>query len=114
MNRIPERKIPVGRYFPHPSRRAQGPPASYTMGTGTFFRGVKRGVNHPPPTSAEVKERIELYLYPPLGLHGKLWGEIYHFSHREACTQNIPLEGEGLTLRMYMFGFKNGFIRVRS
>jgi hypothetical protein len=37
-------------------------PASYTMGTGSF-PGVKRserGVDHPPPSSAEVKERVEL------------------------------------------------------
>jgi hypothetical protein len=40
-------------------------PASYTMGTGSFT-GVKRpgrGVDHPPSSSAEVKERAELYLY---------------------------------------------------
>jgi len=40
-------------------------PASYTMGT-VSFPGVKRpgrGVDHPLPASAEVKERIELYLY---------------------------------------------------
>jgi hypothetical protein len=39
-------------------------PASCTMGTGSF-PGVKRqgnGVNHLPPSSAEVKERVELYL----------------------------------------------------
>jgi hypothetical protein len=44
-------------------------PASCTMGTGSF-PGVKRpgrGVDHPPPSSAEVKERIELYLYSPSG-----------------------------------------------
>jgi hypothetical protein len=38
------------------------------MGTG-YFKGVKRsgrGVDHPPPSSAEVKERVELYLHPPL------------------------------------------------
>jgi hypothetical protein len=32
--------------------------------------GVKRpgrGVHHPPPSSAEVKERVELYLYSPSG-----------------------------------------------
>jgi hypothetical protein len=32
--------------------------------------GIKRparGVDHPPPSSAEVKERIELYLYSPSG-----------------------------------------------
>jgi len=44
-------------------------PASCTMGTGSF-PGVKRlgcGVNHPPPSSTEVKERVELYLYSPSG-----------------------------------------------
>ena len=47
-------------------------PASYTMGTGSF-PGVKqpgRGVNHPPPSSAEVKERVDLYLY---SLSGPSW-----------------------------------------
>ena len=37
-------------------------PASYTMGTGSF-PGVKRpgrGVDHKPPSSAEVKERVEV------------------------------------------------------
>jgi hypothetical protein len=44
-------------------------PASCTMGTGSF-PGVKRpgrGVDHTPPSSAEVKERVELYLYSPSG-----------------------------------------------
>jgi hypothetical protein len=37
-------------------------PASYTMGTG-FFAEVKRpgrGVDHPTPSSAEVKESVKL------------------------------------------------------
>jgi hypothetical protein len=36
------------------------------------FPAVKRlwlGVNHPPTSSAEVKERVELYLYSPTGFH---------------------------------------------
>ena len=43
--------------------------ASYTMGT-VSFQVVKRpkcGVDHPPQSSAEVKERVELYLYSPNG-----------------------------------------------
>jgi hypothetical protein len=47
----------------------RGHPASYTMGTGSF-PGVKwlgRGVNHPPPSCAEVKERVEIYLHSPSG-----------------------------------------------
>ena len=45
-------------------------PASCTKGTGTFL-GVNRpgiGVNHPPSTGAEVKERVKVYLYFPLRL----------------------------------------------
>ena len=44
-------------------------PASYEMGTGSFL-GVKRpgrGVDHPPQSSAKVKERVELYLYSTSG-----------------------------------------------
>jgi hypothetical protein len=47
-------------------------PASCTMGTGSL-PGVKRpgrGVDHPPASSAEVKERVELYLYSN---SGPLW-----------------------------------------
>jgi hypothetical protein len=49
-------------------------PASYTMGTGSF-PGVKRqgrGVDHPPLSSVEVKGRLRLYLYSPIGLRGLL------------------------------------------
>jgi len=43
-------------------------PASYTIGTGSFL-GIKRprpGVDHP-LSSAEVKERVQLYIYFPSG-----------------------------------------------
>ena len=42
-------------------------PAFYTTSSGSF-PGVKRPgrcVNHPPPSRAEVKERVELNLYSP-------------------------------------------------
>jgi hypothetical protein len=45
-------------------------PTSYTMDKGSFL-GVKRpglGVDHPPTSRAEVKERVELYLYFPFRL----------------------------------------------
>ena len=44
-------------------------PASYTMDTGSFL-GVKQpghGVDHIPPSSTDVKERVKLYLYSPSG-----------------------------------------------
>jgi hypothetical protein len=42
-------------------------PASYTMGTGSF---LGCGVDHLPPSRAEVKERVELYLF---SLSGPSW-----------------------------------------
>jgi hypothetical protein len=40
-----------------------------TMGTVEFPRvkGTGRGADHPLPSSAEVEERLELYLYSPSG-----------------------------------------------
>jgi hypothetical protein len=49
------------------------------MGTRSFL-GVKQlenGVNHPPQSDAKVKERVELYLYSPSVLYGRLLGDLY-------------------------------------
>ena len=52
------------RDFPHPYRPALvSTQPLIQMDTGSF-PGVKRP--HP-PSSAEVKERVELYVYPPSG-----------------------------------------------
>jgi len=63
---------PGGRArFSTPVRTGPGVhPATYTMGTGSF-PGVKwqgRGIDHLSPSSAKVKERVELYLYSTSGL----------------------------------------------
>jgi len=58
------------RDFPHPSRPALGstqPPMQWEPG---LSRGVKRPVHDvDPPTAtiAEVKERVEVYIYSPFG-----------------------------------------------
>jgi len=66
-------RIQVGARFSAPVQTGPGAhPATYTMGTGSFL-GVKqpeRVIDHPPPYSAEVKERVELYLNSP---SGRLW-----------------------------------------
>jgi hypothetical protein len=56
-----------GRDFPHPS---WGLPNLLSSGYWVSFSGVKRperGANHPPPSSAEVKETVQLHLYSPSG-----------------------------------------------
>ena len=62
-----------GARFYAPVQTGPGTHAAFcTMGTWSF-PGVKRpgrGVDHPPPSSAEVKERVELYFYSSPGLHG--------------------------------------------
>jgi len=60
------------RYSAQVETSSEAHPASYKMGTWSF-PGVKRlgcGVDHPPSSSAEVEERVELYRYSP---SGPLW-----------------------------------------
>jgi hypothetical protein len=56
-------------------------PASYSMGTETFprVRRPGRGVDHP-PSSAEVTERVELYLNSPSGPSWPVRGRILPFT----------------------------------
>ena len=59
-----------GRDFPHPPTPALGPTQPLYYGYQVSSSGVKLpglGVDHPPSSSAEVKERVELYLYPSSG-----------------------------------------------
>jgi hypothetical protein len=63
-------RIPVGAKLSAPVQTGPGAhPDSYTMDTGSFqwVKRPGRDVEHPPPSSAEVKERVELYLYSPSG-----------------------------------------------
>ena len=52
--------------------------APYTMGTGSFpvVNRPGRGVDHQTPSSAEVKERVELCLYSPSGPSWPVLGRI--------------------------------------
>jgi hypothetical protein len=65
----------VGERFSVPVQTGLGVhQVSYTMGTGSC-PGLKRpgcGVDHSSLFNAEVKERVELYFYSPLGLRGLL------------------------------------------
>ena len=54
-----------GRDLTQPSRPALGPTQSPVQWVPVKRPG--RGVDHPPASSAEVKERVELHLYSPSG-----------------------------------------------
>jgi hypothetical protein len=64
-------RIPVGgEIFCSRPDRPWGPPSLLCNGYRVSFTGVNRpgrGVDHPPSSSARVKERVELYLYSPSG-----------------------------------------------
>jgi len=59
-----------GRDFPHPERPALGPTQPPVQGYWISFPAVQRrgrGVDHQTPASVKVKERVQLYSYPPSG-----------------------------------------------
>jgi hypothetical protein len=59
-----------GARFSAPLQTGPGPHSLLYNAYRISFPGAKRpgrGVNHPPQSSAEVKERVELYLYSPSG-----------------------------------------------
>jgi hypothetical protein len=70
-------RIPVGAgnfsLHHHVKTGSETHTASYPMGTGCSFPGVKRTgreADHSPPSTAEVKECVKLYLHSPIRLHG--------------------------------------------
>ena len=80
-----------GENFRNRRDRQWGPPSLLYNGCRFSFPGVQRpgsGVDHPPPTSAEVKERVELCLYPPLGPCGQLQRK-HHILLTYVYTANI-------------------------
>ena len=78
-------RIPVSAIRSAPVQTGPGstrPRVQWMLG---LFPAAKRPgycVDHPTPSSTEVKERVQLYIYIssfPLGLHGLLSGELFDF-----------------------------------
>jgi hypothetical protein len=76
-------QLGTGFFFVHHRRISAVKRAEFVSDTVSYkvlrctgsFPGVKRpgcGIDHPPSSSAEVKERVELYLYSGLSLRGLL------------------------------------------
>jgi hypothetical protein len=90
-------QILVGATFSaHIQTSPRAHPASYRMGT-RWFQGVKQlvhGINHPPTSSAKVKEIVELYLYSPSVSSWQVirWTLLFTSVHQfQPPTKNIPL-----------------------
>jgi hypothetical protein len=66
-----------GRDLSRRSRPALGPTQPPTQWVRALFLGIKRpgrGVDHPSPSSAEAKQRVELYLFSPSGFSWPVLG----------------------------------------
>lgn len=77
----------MGARFSAPVQTGSGAhPAFHTMGTASFpvVKRLGHVVDHPPPYSAEVKEKVELYLYSTSGPSCPVIG----------CILPLPLRGE--------------------
>ena len=92
-------RIPVAARFSAPVLTGPGAhPASYTMGTGSLPRCVKqpvRGADHPPPSNAEVKESVQLYVYSTSGPSCPVRGGYLHLRCGNTCSLKgllAPLE----------------------
>jgi hypothetical protein len=69
--------------FLHSSRQALRPTQPPMQWVNESFPGIKRprrGVDHPHSSGAEVKERVELYLYSPSGPSWPVLGRTLHFT----------------------------------
>ena len=60
-----------------------------------LYNGLGRGLDHPHPSSAEVKDRVELYLYSPFGPSWPVLGRTLPFTfysrNNRAVTQQLTL-----------------------
>ena len=117
-----------GRNFPHPPRPALGRTQPPIQWLPDLFPGVKRpepGFNHPPPSSTEVKERVELYLYSPSGLSYPVLGRtlliIWQFFNKISWylhliyMLSIPWHPESYSNKEYVvrFSYNNHIFWIR-
>ena len=88
-------RMPVAARFSAPVQTGCGAHILLYIGYRVSFPGVKRlgrDVNHPTPSSAEVKERKKeqsCTCTPPLGLHGLFQGELLNVTSRAEAVETL-------------------------
>jgi hypothetical protein len=103
-------QIPDAARFSAPVQTCPGAhPASYTMGTGSLSPGVKRqgrDANNPPTSSAEVKERVEIYQNSPSGPLWPVIGRTLLFDQKRGqninCCRRYKYVSMALELTQYV------------
>jgi len=75
----------VGEALPTRPDRLWGPPSLLY----NEYRVIPGGKEHGELTSTYVKERVELYFYSSLGLHGLLWGKPYFYVYTHPAWNSI-------------------------
>jgi hypothetical protein len=86
-------EIPVAERFSTCIQTSPGAqPASCTMRTGSFpqAKQPRWGIDHPPPSTAEVKETVELYLYSSSGTS---WPVLERTIRTDNMWENLRLKG---------------------
>jgi hypothetical protein len=71
--------IEVKTFHTHPVQ-PRGSSSLLYNGYQVSYLGVKQpvcGINHPPPSSIKVKDRVELYLFSLPGFHGTFYSKLY-------------------------------------
>jgi hypothetical protein len=96
----------VGARFSAPVQTGPGgPPGKLYNGYQVSFPRVRRpgrGVDYPPPSSAEVKEGVELYLCSPSGPSWPVLGSPLPFTVHTTITIKIVLYSYVLNIVIFM------------
>jgi hypothetical protein len=85
--------------------------------SAAYFPGVKwpgRGVDQPPTSSAEVKKRVEVYLYSPSGLSWPVLGRTLPFPlHREIVEEDENEGAKGKAVPLQAWSGPEGSRKLR-
>jgi len=104
-NRIPS----WGVFFPNSTDST----CSHPVNTGSFpdVQRLGRGFHHPPQSSAEVKETVDLYRYSPSGHTWSVLGRALHLPYTGCPRRNVPDFGSVFLMLKYTDITQNTYVQ---